>query len=130
MGLKFGSHLVPCSYLGGATDQTYFSFFFVPKMGPLQKIVAQIRGVFGFGGGYPVAPSDLPPPLGQILGTCLHYLPLISNNVVAAASKLLKHAYLFSFCLATAGMPGTVQNMGWAWSDLKGCAVSITILAD
>ena len=82
MGLKFGSHSwVPCSYLGGASDQTFFrffQFFFVRKnMGPLPKIVAQIRRVFGFGGGLPWDPLGqilgrglAPPPLVQILGTC------------------------------------------------------------
>ena len=35
-------------------------------MGPLLKIVAQIRRAFDFRGGYPGAPTSLrPPPLGQ-----------------------------------------------------------------
>ena len=59
MGLKFGSHWVPCSYLGEALDQTFFlekiDFLFV-KWGPYQKIVSQIQRLFGFGGGLPWGP--------------------------------------------------------------------------
>ena len=51
-----------------------FCFFLSVKWALPNYIVAQIRRVFGFGGGYPGAPTDLrrPLPLGQILGT---YVP-------------------------------------------------------
>ena len=65
-----GSHWFPCSYLDGAPVQTFFVFFafLVRKTGPLPKIVAQIRRVFGFGGGLPWNPLRPPPspvPLGK-----------------------------------------------------------------
>ena len=86
MGLKFGGHWVSCSYVVGhliKLSSYFFVFFLVRKMGfffsrvtiriwvTLLKIVTQIRRVSGFGGGYPGAPRDLHPSLGQILGTCL-----------------------------------------------------------
>ena len=69
MGLKFGSHWVPCSYLGGALDQFFFEkidYFVFVKWGPSHKMVSQIRRVFGFGGGLPWGPlRPPPPPLGE-----------------------------------------------------------------
>ena len=67
MGFKFGSLWVPCRYLGGAPDQTFFSkvfrFFFVRKMGPLPKNSGpNPRSFFVLEGGYPGTPSDLRPP--------------------------------------------------------------------
>ena len=66
MRFKFVSPWVPCRYLGGAPDQTFFRkifvFFLFVKLGFSQKIVTQIQRIFGCGGGLLWGPSDLRPP--------------------------------------------------------------------
>ena len=66
MGLKFGRHCVPRSYLGGVPDQTLLRkisrFFSFVKWGTSQKIVAQIRNFLLFWRGVTLGPPQTPPP--------------------------------------------------------------------
>ena len=67
MGLKFGSHSLPCSYLGGGADQNFFCIFFpfFRLQTPL-KIVAQIRRIIDFRGEGPLAPKGGPADSGAL----------------------------------------------------------------
>ena len=70
MGLKFGSHCIPCSYLGGAPDQTflYVFLFLVCKIGHLLKNSCPNPEFLILEGSYPGTTTDLrrpAPSLGQ-----------------------------------------------------------------
>ena len=65
MGLKFGSHWVPFSYLGRAPGQVFFenfSIFCSQNGAPLKKQWPKSEEFLVLEGGYPGAPSDLRPP--------------------------------------------------------------------
>ena len=65
----------------------FFFFGGGVNLDPSRKIVVQIRGLFSFGQGLPWVPGNLrpPPPLSQILATCLE----VAEGVNCPSRKLI-----------------------------------------